>query len=159
MEVGVSLGGFIHQPRTGARGRGMQRSGPALHNDNDASQRKASVRCPRSVLVSFLFCSVYSIILYSLYFVRSFRPSVAEQTGKEDRTRPSRPSEPVQSGKISEGEGSQPQATSKRAGEWWGSNNSNRAAAVVTAALSPASLTRALVLLCSAVAPPGRAVG
>ena len=83
MEVGVSLGGFIHQPRTGARGRGMQRSGPALHNDNDASQRKASVRCPRSVLVSFLFCSVYSIILYSLYFVRSFRPSVAEQTGKE----------------------------------------------------------------------------
>ena len=80
MEVGVTLGGFIEQTTdmgAGARA-GDAKSRPTLHNDNDASQMKAAVcvRCPRSVLVSGLFCSVYSILLYSMLPICLFFPSL-----------------------------------------------------------------------------------
>ena len=71
--------------------------------------------CPVSAVRTCVWSgSVISTLLY--LYVRSFRPWVAEQSSKSGSIRPSRPSEPEyeERGKMSEGKGSQPQATSHK---------------------------------------------
>lgn len=67
--------GWLYTKTTTDRdaGAGDARSAPTL--DNDASQREASIRCPRSVLVSNIFSVLYSLFSLFCLFVR---PCVAE---------------------------------------------------------------------------------
>ena len=73
--MGVSLGGFMRQTMDWGTGAGMQRSRPTLH-DKSKVQRKAYDYGPQSILVSVLFCSASSPLLYSILSICPFFPSV-----------------------------------------------------------------------------------